>query len=116
MQSVSNEFGGERIDIILWDNEPGRLAINALTPAEVLSVEVDETERSMKITVSEDTLSQAIGKSGQNIRLASNLIGWKLDVNGPEADSPTQDDKQVNDLAQKLDIDEEIAEILIRKA
>ncbi len=115
VQSVSNEFGGERIDIILWDNEPGRLAINALTPAEVLSVEVNETERSMKITVSEDTLSQAIGKSGQNIRLASNLIGWKLDVNGPEAETPTQDDKQVNDLAQKLDIDEEIAQILIRE-
>jgi N utilization substance protein A len=114
VQTVSNEFGGERIDIILWDNEPGQLAINALTPAEVISVEVNELERQMNITVSEDTLSQAIGKSGQNIRLASSLIGWKLDVKGPSEDI-TPEQKLSQDLSVKLDIDEEIAEILIRE-
>ena len=114
VQAVSNEFGGERIDIILWDNEPGQLAINALTPAEVTAVEVNETERQMKMTVSEDTLSQAIGKNGQNIRLASALIGWKLDVRSP-SDDITPEEKLSQELAIKLDIDEEIAEILIRE-
>ncbi|MBM4211588.1 MAG: transcription termination/antitermination protein NusA [Gammaproteobacteria bacterium] len=114
VQTVSNELGGERIDIILWDNEPGQLAINALTPAEVLAVEVNEADRKMKITVSEETLSQAIGKNGQNIRLASSLIGWKLDVKGPQEDI-TPEQKLSQDLAMKLDIDEEIAQILIRE-
>ncbi len=115
VQTVSNEFGGERIDIILWDNDPGHLAINALTPAQVVSVNIDENERTMQVTVTEDTLSQAIGKNGQNVRLASNLIGWKLDVSAPQEAEATHEEKLSIEMAAKLDIDEEIATILIRE-
>lgn len=116
VQAVSNEFGGERIDIIKWDNDPAHLAINALSPAEVVSVKVDESTRTMQITVSKETLSQAIGRNGQNIRLASNLIGWKLEVSGPQEDEQeAQNSRFVQDLSSKLDIEEEISEILVRE-
>ncbi len=90
VQSISNELNGERIDIINWSDDPARLAIAAISPAEVSSVYIDEQSNSIDLIVEEDQLSQAIGKSGQNIRLASNLIGWELNVK-TENDNQHQD-------------------------
>ena len=91
VQSVSNELGGERIDIIMWDEDPAKFVINAMSPAEVLSIVVDEENKSMDIAVSEEQLSQAIGRGGQNVRLASELTGWTLNVmSKEEADTKTK--------------------------
>src|SRR3989338_5383418 len=80
VQAVSNELAGERIDIILWDDNPAQLVINAMAPAEVSSIVMDEETRTMDIVVEEEQLSQAIGRSGQNVRLASELTGWTLNI------------------------------------
>ncbi|MBS0351483.1 MAG: transcription termination/antitermination protein NusA, partial [Proteobacteria bacterium] len=80
VQAVSNELGGERIDIVLWDDNPAQFVINSMAPAEVSSIVVDEDAHSMDIVVTEEQLAQAIGRSGQNIRLATDLTGWKLNV------------------------------------
>ena len=80
VQAVSNEIAGERVDIIPWDENPAQFVINAMSPAEVQSIVVDEDSHSMDIAVAEDKLSQAIGRGGQNIRLASELTGWELNV------------------------------------
>src|SRR5680860_923586 len=80
VQSVSNELAGERIDIILWNENPAQFVINAMSPAEVLSIVVDEDKQSMDIAVDEEKLSQAIGRGGQNVKLASQLTGWELNV------------------------------------
>ena len=80
VQAVSNEIAGERVDIILWIDNPAQFVINAMAPAEVQSIVVDEDSHSMDIAVAEDKLSQAIGRGGQNIRLASELTGWELNV------------------------------------
>ena len=80
VQAVSNELAGERIDIILWDDNPAQFVINAMSPAEVASIVVDEENKAMDIAVEESNLSQAIGRGGQNIRLASELSGWELNV------------------------------------
>ncbi len=78
VQAVSNELNGERIDIVLWNESPAQFVINAMAPAEVQSIIVDEEKHSMDIAVAEDKLSQAIGRGGQNVRLASKLSGWQL--------------------------------------
>ena len=80
VQSVSNEIAGERIDIILWDENPAQFVINAMSPATVLSIVMDEESKSMDIAVEEEKLSQAIGRGGQNVKLASQLTGWDLNV------------------------------------
>src|SRR5690606_40279495 len=80
VQAVSNELNGERIDIVLWSDNPAQFVINAMAPAEVQSIIVDEDRHSMDIAVAEDKLAQAIGKGGQNVRLASKLSGWQLNV------------------------------------
>ena len=80
VQAVSGELGNERVDIILWDDNPAQLVINAMAPAEVESIVVDEDTRSMDVAVAEDNLAQAIGRSGQNVRLASDLTGWTINV------------------------------------
>ena len=80
VQSVSNEIAGERIDIILWDENPAQFVINAMSPATVLSIVMDEDTKSMDIAVEEEKLSQAIGRGGQNVKLASQLTGWDLNV------------------------------------
>ena len=80
VQAVSGELGGERIDIVFWDDNPAQLVINAMAPAEVASIVVDEDSHTMDIAVKEEQLSQAIGRNGQNVRLASELTGWTLNV------------------------------------
>ena len=80
VQAVSNELGGERVDIVLWDDNPAQLVINAMAPAEVASIVMDEDRHTMDVAVGEDNLAQAIGRNGQNVRLASELTGWTLNV------------------------------------
>lgn len=116
VQAVSNELGGERIDIILWDDNPAQFVINAMAPAEVSSIVVDEDSHSMDIAVTEDQLSQAIGRSGQNIRLASELTGWKLNVMS-EKDAVSKQETETGRakalFMEKLDVEEEVADLLV---
>lgn len=115
VQAVSNELGGERIDIILWDDNPAQLVINAMAPAEVASIVVDEETHTMDIAVSEEQLSQAIGRSGQNVRLASELTGWTLNVmsEGQAIEKHESETSSVKELfVERLDVDAEVAEAL----
>ncbi|GMR08473.1 MAG: transcription termination factor NusA [Gammaproteobacteria bacterium] len=118
VQTVSNELGGERIDIILWDDNPAQFVINAMSPAEVKAIVVDEDNHSMDIAVSEENLSQAIGRGGQNVRLASELSGWELNVMSEEqadqkSDAETESTQSM--FMEKLDVDEEVAVILVQE-
>lgn len=116
VQAVSSELGGERVDIILWDDNPAQLVINAMAPAEISSIVVDEDSHTMDLAVQKDQLSQAIGRNGQNVRLASQLTGWTLNVmTVEEFNSKTQEEsnKIVNLFTSALEIDEEIANLLV---
>jgi len=118
VQAVSNELAGERVDIILWDENSAQFVINAMQPAEVVSIVVDEDSHSMDIAVEEDKLSQAIGRGGQNIRLASELSGWELNVmTAADADEKSESEmRQLLELFSKqLDVDEEVALILVQE-
>lgn len=117
VQAVSSELGGERIDIVLWDDNPAQMVINAMAPAEVTSIVVDENTKTMDIAVQEAQLSQAIGRNGQNVRLASELTGWNLNVMS-EADaekkSQVESDELKNKFMQQLEVDEDVAVLLIQ--
>ena len=116
VQAVSNELNGERVDIILWDEDPAQFVINAMSPAEVSSIVVDEEKGSMDIAVEEDQLALAIGRGGQNIKLASRLTGWKLNVMSlADADDlhAKELQKTGEKLAETLGIDAEVAGVLI---
>jgi len=118
VQAVSNELAGERIDIILWDENPAQFVINAMAPAEVHSIVVDEDSNSMDIAVEEENLSQAIGRGGQNVRLASELTGWNLNVmtiEQAEQKSETEAGTLLEMFKIKLDVDEEVASILVQE-
>ena len=118
VQAVSNELGGERVDIILWDENPAQFVINAMAPAEVASILVDEDAHSMDIAVEEDNLSQAIGRGGQNIRLASELTEWVLNVMSVEqAEEKNEEEAQTLQkmFMEQLDIDEEMTLILVQE-
>jgi N utilization substance protein A len=118
VQAVSNELAGERVDIILHDENPAQFVINAMSPADVLSIVVDEESHSMDIAVDEEKLSQAIGRGGQNIRLASELTGWELNVM-TESDAEEKSEKEARVLVESfmkdLDVDEEVATILVQE-
>lgn len=118
VQAVSNELDGERIDIVLWDDNPAQLVINAMAPAEVESIVVDEDTRSMDVAVSEDNLAQAIGKGGQNVRLASELTGWNINVmTVEEAESKQQEEAGglIETFMESLDVDEDVATVLVEE-
>ncbi|MAT49795.1 MAG: transcription termination/antitermination protein NusA [Porticoccaceae bacterium] len=118
VQAVSNELGGERVDIILWDDNPAQLVINAMSPAEVESIVVDEDAHSMDVAVAEDNLAQAIGKGGQNVRLAVELTGWKINVMSvgeAEAKHEEEAGSLVETFMKYLDVDEDIATILVEE-
>ena len=118
VQAVSNEIAGERVDIIPFDDNPAQFVINAMAPAEVLSIVVDEESHSMDIAVAEDKLSQAIGRGGQNILLASQLTGWDLNVmteSDAEAKSESESSKLVQMFMKQLDVDEDVAAILAQE-
>jgi N utilization substance protein A len=118
VQAVSNELAGERVDIILWDENPAQFVINAMSPAEVTSIVLDEEKHSMDIAVEEEKLSQAIGRGGQNIRLASQLTGYELNVM-TEQDADEKSESEGRDLLamfmEHLDVDEEVALILVQE-
>jgi N utilization substance protein A len=119
VQSVTNELAGERIDIVQWDDDPIRFVMNAMSPAEVESIVVDEDTHSMDIIVAEEKqLAQAIGKGGQNVQLASRLTGWTLNVmtkTQAQAQRGQEDEDLRQMFVEQLGIDEEIAEILVRE-
>ena len=118
VQAVSNEIAGERVDIIPWVDNPAQFVINAMQPAEVTSIVVDEDAHSMDIAVTEDRLSQAIGRGGQNVRLASELSGWRLNVMSEQAATEKSEAEQneLRDLFMKqLDVDEDVATILVQE-
>jgi N utilization substance protein A len=118
VQAVSNEIAGERVDIIPYDDNAAQFVINAMAPAEVSSIVVDEESHSMDIAVAEDKLSQAIGRGGQNIRLASELTGWKLNIMSEQAaeEKSESEQKALRELFMKaLDVDEDVAAILVQE-
>lgn len=118
VQAVSNELAGERIDIILWNENPAQFVVNAMSPAEVTSIVVDEDNHSMDIAVAEDNLSQAIGRGGQNVRLASQLTGWELNVMtevAAQQKGETEAENLVAMFVEQLDVDEEVATILVQE-
>ena len=118
VQAVTSELAGERVDIVLWSMEPAQFVINAMAPAEVSSIVVDEDKHSMDLVVAEDQLAQAIGRNGQNIRLASELTGWELNILTEE-----QSDQKIKEeytstsqlFIEKLDVDEDVADILVQE-
>lgn len=118
VQAVSNELAGERVDIVPWDDNAAQFVINAMSPAEVVSVVVDEDKHAMDIAVEEENLSQAIGRGGQNIRLASELTGWTLNVMSEEEfDVKTEAEAAEiqKRLMEQLDVDEDVALILVQE-
>jgi N utilization substance protein A len=118
VQAVSGELGGERIDIVLWDDNVAQLAINAMAPAEVASIVVDEETQSMDIAVSEDNLAQAIGRGGQNVKLASELTGWILNIMTEDEASEKQEEEAgqiLTNFMEQLDVDEDVAVVLLEE-
>ena len=119
VQAVTNELGGnERIDIVLWDDNPAQLVINAMAPAEVASIVVDEETNTMDVAVAEDNLAQAIGRGGQNVRLASELTGWEINVMTEEEAVEKQNEEAsgfIEGFMNSLDIDEDFATLLVEE-
>ena len=118
VQAVSNEFGGERIDIVLWDDNPAQYVINAMAPADVVSIVVDEDKHTMDVAVNADTLPQAIGRNGQNIRLASQLTGWTLNVMSTEdlqEKHHAESFASISNFMKHLDIEEDLAQLLVEE-
>ncbi|OGA40833.1 MAG: transcription termination/antitermination protein NusA [Betaproteobacteria bacterium RIFCSPLOWO2_12_FULL_62_13] len=118
VQAVTSELAGERVDIILWNPDPAQFVINALAPAEVSSILVDEEKHSMDIVVDEENLAQTIGRSGQNVRLASELAGWELNIMTVEESQRKSEEETArirSIFMEKLDVDEELAEILVQE-
>lgn len=118
VQAVSNELANERIDIVLWDDNPAQFVINAMAPAEIESIVVDEDAGSMDVAVAEDNLAMAIGRGGQNVRLASELTGWEINVMSTEAWEQKQQEETgtvMQTFMDALDIDEDVAEVLVEE-
>ena len=118
VQAVSNDLDDERVDIVLWDDNPAQLVINAMAPAEVESIVVDEDTHSMDVAVNGENLAQAIGKGGQNVRLASELTGWAINVMTIEDAQEKQEAESssfVENLMEALDVDEDVAVVLVEE-
>ena len=119
VQAVTSELAGERVDIILWSDDPATFVINALAPAEISSIVVDEEKNCMDIVVDEENLAQAIGRGGQNVRLASELTGWELNIMSME-ESLAKNEEEISVIRElfmeKLDVDEEVADILAQES
>jgi N utilization substance protein A len=116
VQAISNELAGERVDIILWNPNDAQFVINAMAPAEIQSIVIDEDKHSMEVAVATDSLSQAIGRGGQNVRLATELTGWELNIHDAAQVDKNQDAtiaKAKQEFIDLLDVDEEIASILV---
>lgn len=118
VNAVSNELAGERVDIVLWSHDPAQFVINALSPAEVSSILIDEDNHSMDVVVDEDNLAMAIGRGGQNVKLASELSGWKLNI--MTVDQAEQKHQEEFDgvrkmFAEALDVDDDVADVLVQE-
>ena len=116
VQAVTNELAGERVDIIIWSADPAQFVIGALAPAAVSSIMVDEEKHSMDVVVDEENLAIAIGRGGQNVRLASELTGWEINLMTVDESKKKHEAETVSIRAlfiEKLDVDEEVADILI---
>jgi N utilization substance protein A len=116
VQAVTGELAGERVDIVLWSEDPAQFVIGALAPANVSSIVVDEEKHSMDVVVDEDNLALAIGTGGRNVRLASELTGWHINIMTAEESAGKQESERVNlrqHFMSRLDVDEEVADILI---
>jgi N utilization substance protein A len=116
VQAVTSELAGERVDIVLWSSDPAQFVINALAPAEISSIVVDEEKHSMDVVVEEDQLALAIGRGGQNVRLASELTGWDLNImTAEEAEQKSAEEaaRIKQEFMEKLDVDEEVAQVLV---
>jgi len=116
VQAVTNELAGERVDIIIWSADPAQFVIGALAPAAVSSIVVDEEKHSMDVVVDEENLAIAIGRGGQNVRLASELTGWEINLMTVEESRKKQETETVairGLFMERLDVDEEVADILI---
>ncbi len=118
VNAVSNELGGERVDIVLWSDDPAQFVIGALAPANVQSIVVDEEKHAMDVAVDEENLALAIGRSGQNVRLASELTGWQINLMSAE-ESQSRQNAEIETMRElfrsKLDVDQEVADILIQE-
>ncbi len=118
VNAVSNELGGERVDIVLWSDDPAQFVIGALAPANVQSIVVDEEKHAMDVAVDEENLALAIGRSGQNVRLASELTGWQINLMSAE-ESQNRQNAEIEEMRElfrsKLDVDQEVADILIQE-
>ena len=118
VQAVTSELGGERVDIILWSPDPAQFVINALAPAEVSKITVDEEKHSMDIVVDEENLAQAIGRTGQNVRLASELTGWEINLMTLEESKKKGEEESASIrtlFMDRLDVDQEVADILVQE-
>ncbi len=118
VQAVTSELGGERVDIVLWSPDAAQFVIHALAPAEVSSIVVDEEKHSMDVVFDEEQLALAIGRTGQNVRLASELTGWTLNIMTSEEATQKSTEEAIsikNEFMQKLDVDEEVAEVLVQE-
>jgi len=118
VQAVSNELNNERIDIVLWDDNPAQFVINAMSPAEIESIVLDEETGSMDIAVAQDNLAQAIGRGGQNVRLASELTGWDINVMSVEDWQEKQQEEtgdMITTFMEGLDVDQDVAEVLVEE-
>lgn len=118
VQAVSNELGNERIDIVLWDDNPAQFVINAMAPAEIESIVVDEDSSSMDVAVEDDNLAQAIGRAGQNVRLASELTGWEINVMSVaewEEKQQAESGNYMELFVEALDVDEDVAGVLVEE-
>ncbi|EMK7706192.1 transcription termination/antitermination protein NusA [Yersinia enterocolitica] len=118
VQAVSSELGGERIDIVLWDDNPAQFVINAMAPADVASIVVDEDKHTMDVAVEASNLAQAIGRNGQNVRLAAQLSGWELNVmtaDDLQAKHQAEAHAAIDTFTKYLDIDEDFATVLVEE-
>ena len=110
VQAVSNELGNERIDIVVWEDDQAKLLVNTLSPAEILSIVMDDENRTMEVVVKDENLALAIGRNGQNIRLASELVGWQIQIKG---ESSGEEDAEILKLIEYLGVDRNLATKLI---
>src|SRR5690606_27940794 len=118
VQAVSNELGGERVDIVLWDDNPAQFVINAMSPAEIESIVVDEDAGSMDVAVNEDNLAMAIGRGGQNVRLACELTEWDINVMSVEewqSKQQAESGSYIQVFMNALDVDEDVAAVLVEE-
>ena len=115
VQAVSSELGNERLDIVIWDDDPAKLLINSMGNVEIDSIELDDSKQVMEVAVSKEPLAQAIGRSGQNVRFCSQITGWQLNVVDKDLTEQEQGSQPKASLMEYLDVDEDLASVLVKE-